>query len=81
MMSILFNVSLDDLVKGDIKIMKEKLQKSTFFKWSYITLALMIMLPISIAPVFYFFGYYGLIILVVLTILLMFSSSKLEKRA
>lgn len=41
-------------------------------------LALMFMLPISIAPVFYFFGYYGLIIPGVLTILLMFSSLKLE---
>ncbi|HDR8324827.1 TPA: helix-turn-helix transcriptional regulator, partial [Bacillus cereus] len=30
MMSILFDVSLDDLVKGDVKIMKEKLQKSIF---------------------------------------------------
>ncbi|PEA28813.1 helix-turn-helix domain-containing protein [Bacillus cereus] len=78
MMSILFNVSLDDLVKGDVKIMKEELQKPTFFKWSYIMLALMFMLPISIAPVFYFFGYYGLIIPGVLTILLMFSSLKLE---
>ncbi|MCZ2990451.1 helix-turn-helix domain-containing protein [Acinetobacter baumannii] len=33
MMSILFDVSLDDLVKGDVKIMKEKLQKSIFLKW------------------------------------------------
>ncbi|HDR8331501.1 TPA: helix-turn-helix transcriptional regulator, partial [Bacillus cereus] len=32
MMSILFDVSLDDLVKGDVKIMKEKLQKSIFLK-------------------------------------------------
>jgi len=78
MMSILFNVSLDDLVKGDVKIMKEELQKSTFFKWSYIMLALMILLPISIAPVFYFFGYYGLIIPVVLTILFMFSLQQVE---
>lgn len=78
MMSILFNVSLDDLVKGDVKIMKEELQKSTFFKWSYIMLALMIILPISIAPVFYFLGYYGLIIPVVLTILLMFSLQQVE---
>ena len=78
MMSILFNVSLDDLVKGDVKIMKEELQKSTFFKWSYIMLASMIILPISIAPVFYFFCYYGLIIPLVLTILLMFSSQQVE---
>lgn len=78
MMSILFNVSLDDLVKGDVKIMKEELQKSTFFKWSYIMLASMIILPISIAPVFHFFGYYGFIITLVLTILFMFSSLKVE---
>ncbi|MES5922212.1 helix-turn-helix transcriptional regulator [Bacillus cereus group sp. RP37] len=78
MMSILFNVSLDDLVKGDVKIMKEELQKSIFFKWSYIMLALMIILPIFTAPVFYFFGYYGLIIPVVLVILLMFSSQQVE---
>ncbi|MED3526387.1 transcriptional regulator [Bacillus thuringiensis] len=78
MMSILFNVSLDDLVKGDVKIMKEELQKSAFFKWSYIMLASMIILLISIAPVFYFFGYYGLIIPVVLTILLMFSLQQVE---
>ncbi|HDR4465083.1 TPA: helix-turn-helix domain-containing protein [Bacillus cereus] len=78
MMSILFNVSLDDLVKGDVKIMKEELQKSTFFKWSYIMLASMIILPISIAPVFHFFGYYGLIIPFVFTILLMFSSQQVE---
>lgn len=78
MMSILFNVSLDDLVKGDVKIMREELQKSNFFKWTYIMLALMILLPISIAPVFYFFGYYGLIIPFVLTILFMFSLQKLK---
>ncbi|MFJ8119994.1 helix-turn-helix domain-containing protein [Bacillus mycoides] len=78
MMSILFNVSLDDLVKGDVKIMKEELQKSTFFKWSYIMLASMIILPISITLVFYFFGYYGLIIPLVLTILLMFSLQQIE---
>ncbi|MFZ7640622.1 helix-turn-helix domain-containing protein [Bacillus cereus] len=78
MMSILFDVSLDDLVKGDVKIMKEKLQKSIFLKWSYIMLVLMIMLPISLVPVCYFFGYYGFIALLVLSILLMFASLKVE---
>ncbi|PEM84868.1 transcriptional regulator [Bacillus wiedmannii] len=78
MMSVLFNISLDDLVKGDVKIMKEAIQKSTFFKWSYIMLALMILLPISIAPVFYFFGYYGLIIPGGLSIFFMFSLLKVE---
>jgi len=79
MMSILFNVSLDDLVKGDVQIMKEELQKSTFLKWTYIMLGLMIMFLVSVAPAVYFFGNYGLIIPLVLFILLMFSSLKLEK--
>ncbi|QKG84895.1 helix-turn-helix transcriptional regulator [Kroppenstedtia pulmonis] len=78
-MSVLFNVTLDDLVKGDVKIMKEELQKSTFFKWTYIMVALMIILPISIVPTFYFFGNYGLVIPLVLFILLMFSTLKVEK--
>ncbi|BCT42574.1 MULTISPECIES: transcriptional regulator [Bacilli] len=41
-------------------------------------LVLMIMLPISLVPVCYFFGYYGFIALLVLSILLMFASLKVE---
>lgn len=78
MMSVLFNVSLDDLVKGDVKIMKEKLQKSALLKWTYIMAALMITLPISIAPAMYFFGNYGLVMPLVLFVLLMFISLKVE---
>jgi len=55
LLSVFFDVSLDELVKGDVKIMKDTLQKSNFFKWTYIMLALIIMVPISVAPAMYFF--------------------------
>ncbi|MGG3887553.1 helix-turn-helix transcriptional regulator [Metabacillus fastidiosus] len=79
MMSVLFNVSLDDLVKGDVKIMKEEIQKSTFFRWTYLMMALMVIVPISVVLGLYFFGNYGLVIPLVLFILLMFSALKVEK--
>src|SRR5699024_2248710 len=59
MMSVLFNVSLDDLVKGDVEMMNEELQRSTFLKWSYIMTLFMILAPVSIAPGLSSFGYYG----------------------
>lgn len=78
MMSVLFDVSLDTLVKGDVDFMKAELQKSTFMKWTYIMLALMIAVPVSIAPVLYFFGYNGLFISLLLSILLMIAAFKIE---
>lgn len=78
-LSVLFNISLDDLVKGDVEIMKEKLQKSNLFKWAYVMMGFTIALPISIAPSMYFFGNYGLVIPLVLFILLIFPTLKVEK--
>src|SRR5690625_7894433 len=59
--------------------MTDTLQKSNFFKWTYIMLALIIMVPISVAPAMYFFNYYGLVLPVVLYVLLMLSVLKIEK--
>lgn len=79
MMSVLFNVSLDDLVKGDVEMMKEELQRSTFLKWSYIMTIFMILAPVSIAPVIYLFGYYGLIITLILYVISMVAAFKVER--
>ena len=79
MMSVLFNISLDDLVKGDVEIMKQKIRKSTIIKWSYIMMGLMIVVPISIAPAMFFFGTYGLVIPLIFFILVMFAAVKVEK--
>lgn len=36
MLSSLFDVSLDDLVKGDVEIMEQKLRKARFNLWTYL---------------------------------------------
>lgn len=79
MLSVLFNVSLDELVKGDVETMKRELEQSTFVKLSSIMTALMVVFLISIAPAMYFFGNYGLVIPVVLYIMLLFVTMKVEK--
>lgn len=79
MMSVLFNISLDDLVKGDVEIMKQKLRKSTVFKWTYVMMALTIIVPISVAPAMYFFGNYGLVIPLIIFVPAIFSALKVEK--
>lgn len=79
MLSVLFNVSLDNLVKGDVEIMKEEIQKSTLIKWAYVMIGFMIVFPVSIAPAMYFWGNRGLVIPLVLLILLIFSALKVEK--
>lgn len=78
MMSVLFNVSLDELVKGDVTIMKNKIQQSDLAKWGGIMTALSIIVPLSIAPALYFFGNYGLLITVICFIALMSVSIKVE---
>src|SRR5699024_7570799 len=79
MMSVLFNVSLDNLVKGDVEIMKEEIQKSAVAKWTYIMIALLIIVPVSIAPALHFFGNYGLVMPLALFVVLMLSALKIEK--
>ncbi|HIS28288.1 MAG TPA: helix-turn-helix transcriptional regulator [Candidatus Avamphibacillus intestinigallinarum] len=79
MMSVLFNVSLDDLVKGDVEMMKEELQRSTFIKWTYVMTIFILLVPISIAPVIYLFGYYGLIITLIFYVIGMVATFKVEK--
>jgi|SRR5699024_1266110 len=79
MLSVLFDVSLDELVKGDVKIMKEELQKSSLMKWSYGMLALMLAVPISVGPALYYFGNYGYVIPGVLFIVGLIIAFKLER--
>lgn len=79
MLSVLFDTSLDDLVKGDVEIMTEKLEKAAFFKWTYMMLALLLLFPISIPITIYLFGDSGLVIPLVLFITCMFAASKVQK--
>lgn len=82
MLSVLFDVSLDELVKGDVKMMENELKMSNFVKWSYWMLGFMIAVPISVAPSVYFFGNYGYFIpgiLFAISLVIAFKVEKLKK--
>lgn len=81
-MSSLFNVSLDQLIKGDLDIMKEEIKKEdikTFYFYGKIFTVLFFISIISIAPLVYYLDMYGLGIALVLFAITFIFSLKVEK--
>ncbi|MEB6331860.1 helix-turn-helix domain-containing protein [Staphylococcus pseudoxylosus] len=66
MLSSLFDVSLDDLVKGDVEIMEQKLRKARFNLWTHLMIWPMLMAAILIGPAMYYWGTVGTITEVIL---------------
>lgn len=56
MLSSLFDVSLDDLVKGDVEIMERKLKESRFNLSSHLMIWPMLIAGILIGPAMYYWG-------------------------
>ena len=82
MLSEIFNVSLDDLVKGDIEIMKEKINEnviSRFKKDSVIYSVLLILSIVLIVPMNKYFGLVGDVIWLTIFGVAMYYAIKLEK--
>ena len=82
LLSSLFNISLDHLIKGDIDIMKEEIKESEiqkFYNYGKIFTILMMITIISCVPFAIFLSYYGLIIWAVLFIITLFFALKVEK--
>ena len=82
LLSSLFNISLDQLIKGDIKIMREEINEAELHKFnrnSAIFGLLLVLCPISIVPLYVFLGYLGLIILAILCVITMYFALKVEK--
>lgn len=64
LLGAVFNVSLDELVKGDVEIMKEEIQKSEIEKlnrWSGIYSVLLILSVVSLVPLLSWLSWWGLI--------------------
>lgn len=83
LMSSLFNVSLDELIKGDIEQMKEEISnkdRTQFNAYGKFFSILFIILVISIAPLWYYFEIYGALIAFILFIGTMLFSLKLERQ-
>ncbi|WP_436855500.1 helix-turn-helix transcriptional regulator [Staphylococcus caeli] len=66
MLSSLFDVSLDDLVKGDVEIMERKLKESRLNVWTHLMIWPMLLGAILIGPAMNWWGNVGLFVEVVL---------------
>lgn len=81
-LSNIFNVSLDNFVKEDIKEMRDTVEKATIKKFhviSFIFLVEFIILAISAYPLFRLDGYIGLIIWLCLFAIALYTAGKIEK--
>lgn len=82
LLSSLFNVSLDQLIKGDIEIMKKEINKAEvaeFNRFSKIFSVLFIISIISFVPIFAFLRIYGAVIWAVLCLITLGFGIKVEK--
>lgn len=82
LMSALFGVSLDELIKGDVEKMKTEINEDNirkFNRYSIIYTLLFVLMVAAVIPLVYFLGIYGIITELVIMILALISSFKVEK--
>ena len=82
LLSSLFEISLDQLVKGDIDMMRQEINEAelkNFNRYGAVFAALLLLLVVSVVPLTIFLGYYGLIITAILFAVSMYFAMKIEK--
>lgn len=82
LLSSLFSISLDQLIKGDIKIMKKEIDKRELQKLNQnavIYALLLVVLIVSAVPLSVFLGYYGLVIIGILFLISLYFAIRIEK--
>ena len=82
LLSEIFQVSIDELIKGDLNKMKETIKKEEILKfnqYSMIFSVLLIVSIVSILPLTMLLGYYGLIPWLLIYSVTMFYAFKVEK--
>ena len=82
LLSSTFNISLDQLIKGDVKIMREEINKNDlkqFNRDGVIFTILLLITIISTVPLIIFLDTIGWIIFAILFILTMYFASKVER--
>lgn len=86
LLSTLFNISLDQLIKGDLEIMKEEVSKKEIREFNFyggIFSILLIGTTVTVAPLAYFLGIYGIgitFVLFVITIVMAYKVEGYKKR-
>lgn len=82
LLSSLFHISLDQLIKGDLNLMKVEIKESELQKFNHygnIFAVLLLITVISVVPLAMFLNYYGLIITALLFSVTMYFALKVEK--
>lgn len=82
LLSTLFNVSLDQLIKGDVEIMKEEIKETEikeFNKYGGIFGILLLLTVISAVPLAELLGWYALIPWLAIVAVTMYFALKIEK--
>lgn len=86
LMSSLFQISLDQLIKGDLEIMKEEIKKEdikTFYIYGNIYTVLLVVSVLSFAPLVYYFYVWGMaasLVLFTITLIFAFKVEKFKKQ-
>ncbi|WP_101773385.1 helix-turn-helix domain-containing protein [Peptostreptococcus faecalis] len=79
-LSILYGISLDELVKGDLKEMKKSISDSEINKYIKIMIIFMLLAMISVGPsIYYLEGYWSFIPMGFLWAIAFYASRKVEK--
>ncbi len=78
-LSVLFNVSLDELVKGDMDMMKNEVARNRLNFWGRGMITGMVLMPLSMAPALRFLGLKGLLIPFIFCILMFVSAVQAER--
>lgn len=82
LLSEVFQVSLDQLVKGDLEIMKKEIntqELANFKKDTVIMTAFYALMVVTPIPLAYFFGWWGMAVYLIIAALGMFFAIRVEK--
>lgn len=78
-LSVLFDVSLDDLLKGDVAVMKHELSYARTSKWAWLMTVMLGISALSIGPSIKFWGWWGLVLPVLLVNVSLYAGMKIER--
>jgi len=79
LISILFNVSLDELVKGDVKQIKETIEKTEMDRYTKMMLLFILLTALSVGPALYLPGYLWIVPPLCFWLVSMYAALKIEK--
>lgn len=79
LLSTLFNVSLDELVKGDVKKMKEKVSKSKMNQHTKFMIIFLVLTAVSVGPSLFLPKYWWVLPPLIFWIITMYHAFKIEK--